>query len=470
MSKSATAPIGAHTKGGGSDALPDRFLHRAKRGISRAIVEEISREKNELAWMREFRLKAYEEFVRLPVPTWGPDLSGLDFQSISYYQRTEEGKYKSWDDVPADIKNTFEKIGVPQAERAFLAGVIGQYESEGFYQKLRPKWEDKGVIFCDTDTAVQKYPEMVKKYFMTDCVKTSEHKLAALHGAVWSGGTFLYVPKGVHIDMPLQTYFRMNARASGQFEHTLIIVEEGASVQYIEGCTAPKYNTSSLHAAVVEIFVMKNARARYTTIQNWSKDVYNLNTKRAIVEENGIQEWVGGSLGSKTTMLYPCSILKGRGARAEHLNIAVAGPGQHKDTGAKVMHLAPNTTSNIISKSISFGGGISTYRGLLKIIKGAKGAKSHVQCDALMPDNISVSNTIPYIKVYEEDVTLGHEAKVGRISDELVFYLQSRGLSVEEAINLVVQGFMEPIAKSLPLEYAVELNRLIAMEMEGSLG
>ncbi len=470
MSKTVTAPIGGHAKGAGSDPLPEHFVYQAKRGITREVVEDISKQKNEPDWMREFRLKAFEEFERLPIPKWGPDLSGLDFQSISYYQRTEEGKYKSWDEVPADIKNTFEKIGVPQAERAFLAGVIGQYESEGFYQKLRPKWEDKGVIFCDTDTAVQQYPELVKKYFMTDCIKTSEHKLAALHGAVWSGGTFLYVPAGVHIDMPLQTYFRMNARASGQFEHTLIIVEEGASVQYIEGCTAPKYNTSSLHAAVVEIFVMKDARARYTTIQNWSKDVYNLNTKRAIVEENGIQEWVGGSLGSKTTMLYPCSILKGRGARAEHLNIAVAGPGQHKDTGAKVMHLAPNTTSNIISKSISFGGGISTYRGLLKIIKGAKGAKSHVQCDALMPDNISVSNTIPYIKVYEEDVTLGHEAKVGRISDELVFYLQSRGLSEQEAINLVVQGFMEPIAKSLPLEYAVELNRLIAMEMEGSLG
>jgi len=470
MKTSVTAPIGSHAKNGGSQALPERFLFQAKRGISREIVEEISRLKNEPDWMREFRLKAYEDFVRLPVPTWGPDLSKLDLQSLTYYQRTEEGRYKSWDEVPADIKNTFEKIGVPQAERAFLAGVIGQYESEGFYQKLRSKWEDKGVIFCDTDTAVQKYPELVKKYFMTDCIKTSEHKFAALHGAVWSGGSFLHVPKGVHMDMPLQTYFRMNARASGQFEHTLIIVDEGASVQYIEGCTAPMYNTSSLHAAVVEIFVMKGARSRYTTIQNWSKNVYNLNTKRAIVEEDGIQEWVGGSLGSGVTMLYPCSILKGRGARAEHLNIAVAGPGQHKDTGAKVMHLAPNTTSNIISKSISFGGGISTYRGLLKIIKGAKGSVSHVQCDALMPDNISVSNTIPYIKVDEEDVTLGHEAKVGRISEEQVFYLMSRGLSEQEAINLVVQGFMEPIAKSLPLEYAVELNRLISMEMEGSLG
>jgi len=470
MSKHTTTLAREHGKNAGNAALPERFVHQAKRGISREIVEEISAIKNEPQWMRELRLNAYEEFMRLPVPTWGPDLSGLHFDEITYYQRTEEGRYKNWEEVPADIKNTFEKIGIPQAERAFLAGVIGQYESEGFYQKLRPKWEDKGVIFCDTDTAVQKYPELVRKYFMTDCIKTKEHKLAALHGAVWSGGTFLYVPKGVHIDMPLQTYFRMNARASGQFEHTLIIVDEGASVQYIEGCTAPIYGTSSLHAAVVEIFVKKGARSRYTTIQNWSKDVYNLNTKRAIVEEDGIQEWVGGSLGSKTTMLYPCSILKGRGARAEHLNIAVAGPGQHKDTGAKIMHLAPNTSSTVISKSISFGGGISTYRGLLKIIKGAKGSVSHVQCDALMPDNISVSNTIPYIKVDEEDVTLGHEAKVGRISESQVFYLMSRGLTEEEAINLVVQGFMEPIIKTLPLEYAVELNRLISMEMAGSLG
>lgn len=453
-----------------SAALTDRYLFRTERGLSREIIEQISESKNEPAWMREFRLKSYEQFLKIPLPTWGPDLSKLDFQALRYYQKTEPAKYQSWNDVPADIKNTFEKIGVPQAEREFLAGVIGQYESEGFYQNLRSKWEDKGVIFCDTDTAVQKYPELIKEYFMTECVKTEEHKLAALHGAVWSGGSFLYVPKGVKVDMPLQTYFRMNARSSGQFEHTLIIVDEGASVHYIEGCTAPIYNTDSIHAAVVEIFVKKGARARYTTIQNWSKDVYNLNTKRSIVEEDGIQEWVGGSLGSKTTMLYPCSILKGRGARAEHLNIAVAGPGQHKDTGAKVIHMAPNTTSTIVSKSISFGGGISTYRGLLKILKGAKGAAAHVQCDALMPDNISVSNTVPNIVVNEDDVTIGHEAKVGRISADQVFYLMSRGLSEQEAVNLVVQGFIEPVIKTLPLEYAVELNRLIQLEMEGSLG
>ena len=453
-----------------STALPERFLFQTRAGLSREIINEISDIKNEPEWMRKFRLDSYEQFLKIQLPKWGPDLSGLDFEKLTYYQKTEPGKYKSWEEVPADIKNTFEKIGVPQAERAFLAGVIGQYESEGFYQNLRSKWEDKGVIFCDTDTAVQKYPEMVKEYFMTKCVKAGEHKFAALHGAVWSGGSFLYVPPGVKLDMPLQTYFRMNARSSGQFEHTLIIVDEGASVHYIEGCTAPIYNTASLHAAVVEIFVKKGARCRYTTIQNWSKDVYNLNTKRSIVEEDGIQEWVGGSLGSKTTMLYPCSILKGKGSRAEHLNIAVAGPGQHKDTGAKVIHCAPNTSSTIISKSISFGGGISTYRGLLKILKGAKGATSHVQCDALMPDNISQSNTVPNIVINEDDVTIGHEAKVGRISEDQVFYLMSRGLSEQEAVNLVVQGFIEPVIKTLPLEYAVELNRLIQLEMTGSLG
>jgi len=449
---------------------PERFVHKSKTGLSRKIVEEISWQKSEPDWMRKKRLLAYDFFEKKAMPTWGVDLSELDFSKINFYQRTEATKYKSWEEVPNDIKSTFEKIGVPQAERATLAGVVGQYDSEGFYQKLKSKWEKKGVIFCDTDTAVQKYPEIIKEYFMTRCVPIADHKFAALHGAVWSGGSFLYVPKGVHVDMPMQTYFRMNARNSGQFEHTLIIIDEGASAHYIEGCTAPIYNTDSLHAAVVEIFVKKGARSRYTTVQNWSKDVYNLNTKRAIVEEDGIQEWVGGSLGSKKTMLYPCSFLIGRGARADHLNIALAGPGQHKDTGAKVIHGAPYTSSNIVSKSISFGGGISTYRGLLKIAKGAYGSKSHVQCDALMPDNISQSNTIPYIKIYEDDVTIGHEAKIGRISEDQVFYLMSRGLTEEQSINLIVQGFMEPVMKELPLEYAVELNRLIQMEMIGSLG
>lgn len=419
--------------------------------------------------MRKKRLLAYDFFEKKTMPTWGVDLSELDFSKINFYQRAEEAKYQSWKQVPADIRNIFTKIGVPQAERKLLAGVIGQYDSEGFYQNLKKQWENKGVIFCDTDTAVQKYPELLQEYFMTRCVPVADHKFAALHGAVWSGGSFLYVPAGVHVSLPLQTYFRMNARNSGQFEHTLIIVEESASVHYIEGCTAPIYNTDSLHSAVVEIFVKKGARCRYTTVQNWSKDVYNLNTKRSIVEEEGVQEWVGGSLGSKKTMLYPCSLLIGRGARADHLNIAIAGPGQHKDTGAKVIHGAPYTSSNIVSKSISFGGGISTYRGLLKIVKGAKGAKSHIQCDALMPDNISQSNTIPYIKIYEDDVALGHEAKIGRISEDQVFYLMSRGLTEQQAINLIVQGFMEPVVKELPLEYAVELNRLIQLEMTGSI-
>jgi len=449
---------------------PERFVHKAKTGLTREIVEEISWQKSEPDWMRKKRLMAFDFFIKKPLPMWGVDLGELDFSKINFYQRTETGRYKSWDEVPLDIKQIYDKIGVPKAEREMLAGVVGQYDSEGFYQKLKKQWEDKGVIFCDTDTAVQKYPDLLKQYFMTRCVPIGDHKFAALHGAVWSGGSFLYVPASVHVDLPLQTYFRMNAKSSGQFEHTLIIIEEGASAHYIEGCTAPIYNTDSLHSAVVEIFVKKHARCRYTTVQNWSKDVYNLNTKRAIVEEEGIQEWVGGSLGSKKTMLYPCSMLVGRGARAEHLNIALAGPGQHKDTGAKVIHGAPYTSSNIISKSISFGGGISTYRGLLQIAKGAHGSKSHVQCDALMPDNISQSNTIPYIKIFEDDVTLGHEAKIGRISEDQVFYLMSRGLTEAQSINLIVQGFMEPVMKELPLEYAVELNRLIQLEMIGSLG
>lgn len=449
---------------------PERFVHRARTGLSRELIEEISWQKSEPDWMRKKRLFAYDFFLRKPMPTWGVDLSGIDFSKINFYQKTEPAKYKNWDEVPEDIKNTFEKIGVPKAEREVLAGVVGQYDSEGFYQKLKNEWEKKGVIFCDTDTAVQQYPELIKEYFMTRCVSVGDHKFAALHGAVWSGGSFLYVPAGIHVTLPLQTYFRMNARSSGQFEHTLIIVEEQADVHYIEGCTAPIYNTDSLHSAVVEIFVKKNARCRYTTVQNWSKDVYNLNTKRAIVEEGGTQEWVGGSLGSKKTMLYPCSMLVGRGARANHLNIALAGPGQDKDTGAKVILGAPDTSANIISKSISFGGGISTYRGLVKVVKGAKRAKVHVQCDALMPDNISASKTVPYIKIYEEDTTLAHEARIGRISEEQIFYLMSRGLTEEQAVNLIVQGFMEPVMKELPLEYAVELNRLIQLEMIGSIG
>ena len=433
-------------------------------------MEEISWLKNEPNWMRQKRLLAYEYFLKKPLPTWGPDLSALDFSKINFFQRATEVKYSSWKRVPKKIKDTFEKIGVPKAERKYLAGVVGQYDSEGFYNKLKSEWENKGVIFCDTDTAVQKYPDLIKEYFMTRCVPIGDHKFAALHAAVWSGGSFLYVPPKVKVEFPLQAYFRMNARASGQFEHTLIIIGEGASVHYIEGCTAPIYNTTSLHSAVVEIFVKKGGRCRYTTVQNWSRDVYNLNTKRSIVETEGIQEWIGGSLGSKVSMLYPCSILAGRGARADHLNISLAGPGQIKDTGAKVIHGAPGTSSNILNKSISYGGGASTFRGLIQIARGARGAKAHMQCDSLVADSKSSSAAVPSLKVFENDVSVGHEARVGKISEEQVFYLMGRGLTEQQAVNLLVQGFVEPIIKELPLEYAVELNRLISLEMTGSVG
>lgn len=448
----------------------ERAVVRPKRGLSREIVELISREKNEPDWMREKRLRAYEIFLEKKMPTWGADLSGLNFDEITFYLKADSGKYASWDEVPKDVKTTFERLGIPQAERKFLAGVVGQYESEGFYQNLMDKYAKQGVIFCDTDTAVQKYPELIKEYFMTRCVSIADHKFASLHGAVWSGGSFVYVPAGVKVDLPLQTYFRMNAKNYGQFEHTLIVAEEGSDVHYIEGCTAPKYSSTSMHSAVVEIFVKKNAHVRYTTVQNWSTDVYNLNTKRAIVEEGGFVEWVGGSMGSGVTMLYPASMLIGRGARADHLNIAVGGPNQYKDTGAKVFHGAPETTSTVVSKSIVFGGGETVYRGLLRVAKGAVDSKAHVQCDALMLDDISKSDTVPTMEVFEDQVSVGHEATVGRISEEMLFYLQSRGLTEAEAMAMVVRGFVEPVVKKLPLEYAVELNRLIELEMEGSIG
>ncbi len=444
-------------------------VFKVDKGLNSGIVKQISQHKKEPNWMEEFRLKSYETFKDKPLPNWGPDLSEINFEEIYYYLKPTEKKVNAWENVPPEIRTTYEKLGIPQAERKFLAGVTAQFDSEMVYGKIKKELADQGVIFLDTDSALKEYPELFREYFGT-VVPYNDNKFAALNSSVWSGGSFIYVPKGLHVKLPLQAYFRINASQMGQFERTLIIADEGSFIHYIEGCTSPVYSSDSLHAAVVEIFVKKGARCRYTTVQNWSKDVYNLNTKRSIVEEDGIQEWVGGSLGSKTTMLYPCTILMGKGSRAEHLNIAVAGPGQHKDTGAKVIHLAPYTSSNIVSKSISFGGGISTYRGLLKIIKGAKGAKSHVQCDALMFDDISQSNTIPYINVFEDDVSVGHEAKVGRISEEQVFYLMNRGLKETEAINLVVQGFMEPVVKTLPLEYAVELNRLIALEMTGSVG
>jgi len=451
-------------------ASPERWVSRTGRGISERVVREISWLKNEPDWMCEKRLAAYKIFTQKEMPTWGVDLSGLNFDDITFFIRPDEKQFKTWDEVPSDIKSVYDSLGIPQAEQKMLAGLVGQYESEGFYAKLKKRWEDQGVIFTDTDTAVRKYPELVREYFMTRCVPIADHKFAALHGAVWSGGSFVYIPKGVKVDMPLQTYFRMNAPQSGQFEHTLIIAEEGAEVHYIESCTAPKYSTDSLHSAVVEIFAKKNSRVRYTTIQNWSKNVYNLNTKRAIVGEDAKMEWVGGSLGSKATMLYPMSVLAGRGAHAHHLNIAVAGDGQWKDTGAKVLHGAPHTTSRVISKSISLSGGRSSYRGLLKIAKGATGAKAHVQCDALLIDEHSQSDTYPRMEIYEDDVAIAHEATVNRITDEQLFYLRSRGLTEDQSLDLILSGFLDPISKELPLDYALELNRLIRMEMTGSIG
>ena len=449
---------------------PERWVHRTQKGISKKIVEEISYLKGEPDWMREKRLLAYRFFKEKKIPTWGVDLSELNFDDITFFIRPGERQYKNWDEVPADIKGVYDQLGIPQAEQKFLAGLVGQYESEGFYVKLKDQWEKQGVIFTDTDTAVKKYPDLVKEYFMTRCVPIADHAFAALHGAVWSGGSFVYVPAGVAVALPLQAYFRMNAPQSGQFEHTLIIAEEGASVHYIESCTAPKYSTDSLHSAVVEIFVKKNASVRYTTIQNWSKNVYNLNTKRAIVEQDGKMEWVGGSLGSKRTMLYPMSLLTGKGASARHLNIAVSARGQWKDTGAKVVHGAPYTNSRVISKSVSLGGGRSSYRGLLKIAKGAHGSKAHVQCDALLLDPHSQSDTYPYMEIYEDDVAIMHEATVNRVTDAQLFYLRSRGLTEEQAFDLILSGFLDPISRELPLDYALELNRMIRLEMIGSVG
>jgi Fe-S cluster assembly protein SufB len=447
-----------------------RRTFRLPVGLSRKTVEAISRQKNEPEWMRQRRLLSYEIFLKKPMPVWGPDLKGLNLDKISFYQRPADGKYRSWRQVPSEIRRTFEKIGVPQAERKALAGVVGQYDSEGVYEKLKKTWEAKGVIFCDTDTALQKYPDLVREYFMQRCVSPSDNKFAALHGAVWSGGSFVYVPAGVSVTLPVHAYFRMAASGFGQFEHTLIIVEKGANLHYIEGCTAPVYGVNSLHSAVVEIFVKKNGHCRYSTVQNWSHDVYNLNTKRALVEAGASMEWVSGSLGSKVSMLYPCSVLLGRGAKASHLNISLAGPGQHKDTGAKVIHGAPDTSSTIVSKSISYGGGICSFRGLVQVAKGAKGARAHMQCDSLIADSRSASASLPSLKVFEKDVSVAHEARVGKISEEQIFYLMTRGLSEQQAINLIVQGFAQPITQELPLEYAVELNRLIGLEIEKASG
>lgn len=453
------------------DANAENLKFEAAPGLTEELVREISATKNEPQWMLEKRLEGLRLWNELPMPTWGPSLADLKLEEIRLFLRPDAARNATnWEDVPDDIKKTFDKLGIPEAEKKVLAGVGAQYESEVVYHTLKKEWEDQGVVFLDGDEALQQYPDLVQKYFMTTCVPANLHKFSALHAAVWSGGTFIYIPKGVKLSTPLQAYFRMNARKGGQFEHTLIIVDEGAEVHYIEGCSAPTYTTNSLHAGCVEIHVLKGARARYSSIENWSRNTYNLNTKRAVVYEDGVIEWVNGNLGSKVTMLYPASVLIGDRSRSDFIGIAFAGPEQNQDAGTKVTHIGKNTSSTITSKSISRGGGITTYRGLLSIKPGATNAKSNVECDALMMDSLSQSNTYPYMDIQENTCDIAHEATVGKISDEQVFYLMSRGLSKEQATQMIVSGFIEPIVKELPLEYAVELNRLIALEMEGSLG
>ncbi len=447
----------------------EMYVHLSKKGLSRDTVIEISKLKDEPQWMLDFRLRSYEIFMKKPMPTWGGDLSAIDFQNIYYYMRATEKVEKNWDDVPEKVKNTFEKLGIPEAEKKFLAGVGAQYESEVVYHSLREDLAKQGVLFLDTDAALKEHPELFKKYF-GKIIPPEDNKFAALNSAVWSGGSFIYIPPGVKVDMPLQAYFRINAENIGQFERTLIIVDEGAEVHYIEGCTAPVYSSESLHVAVVELVAHKDAKLRYTTIQNWSSDVYNLVTKRAYAYEGATVEWIDGNIGSKLTMKYPGIYLLGERAYGETLSIAFAGKGQHQDTGAKMVHLAPNTTSKITSKSVSRLDGRSTYRGLLSVAKGATNVKATVRCDALLLDDTSKTETYPYMEINQEDATITHEATVGKIGDEQIFYLMSRGFNEEEALTLIVNGFMEPFTKELPMEYAVELNRLIKLEMDDSVG
>jgi Fe-S cluster assembly protein SufB len=448
---------------------PENYVFKARKGLDHDIVDQISIMKREPEWMRKLRHEALDIFLSKPIPTWGADLSGIDFQDIYYYIKPTEAQGKSWDDVPADIKETFDKLGIPEAERKFLAGVGAQYESEAIYHSLKAEWEKLGVIFMDSDSGLREHEDIYKEYFGT-VVPSTDNTFAALNTAFWSGGSFVYVPKGVHLDIPLQAYFRINAQSMGQFERTLIIVDEGATVHYVEGCTAPTYSEDSLHSGVIEIIVRKNARCRYTTIQNWSTNVYNLVTQRTLVSEGGTMEWVDANLGSKVTMKYPSIYMMGPGAKGTILSMAFAGPGQHLDAGGKLIHAAPNTSSQLISKSISKGGGRASYRGLLKVAKGATGSKSNVVCDALLLDEKSRSDTYPYIEIDEEDVTVGHEASVSKIGEEQLFYLMSRGLSEDEASAMIVSGFIEPMVKELPMEYAVEMNRLIQLQMEGSIG
>ena len=445
------------------------IVNKTEIGLSKEVVEKISAIKNEPKWMLDFRLKALDIFSKKPMPSWGADLSSIAFDGITYYSSSTKDKAKSWEDLPDGVKNTFERLGIPEAERKFLAGVEAQFDSEVVYSKVREDLAKLGVIFCSTDQALKEHPDLFKKYFAT-VVPPGDNKFAALNSAVWSGGSFVYVPKGVEVPIPLQAYFRINSSNMGQFERTLIIADEGSKVHYVEGCTAPQFSQDSLHSAVVEVVALEGAHVRYTTLQNWWNNVYNLVTKRAFAHSNAIVEWLDANIGSKITMKYPSVYLVGERARADVMSIAFAAKGQHQDSGAKVVHLAKNTSSTIISKSISRDGGITTYRGLVRVDKGCTGVKSNVRCDALIMDDKSVSETVPYMEIEEKSASIGHEATVGRVNEEQLFYLMSRGLSEQEATGLIVRGFFECFTKQLPLEYAVEFNRLIDLEMEGSVG
>ncbi len=448
---------------------PENYVFKSGKGLTREIVEQISAMKDEPQWMLDFRLKALEHFLQRPMPHWGPDLSELDLDDIYYYVKPTEKSEKDWDDVPDDIKNTFDRLGIPEAEQKFLAGVGAQYESEMVYHSIQEHLEKQGVIFLSIEDGLREHPDLFREYFGT-VIPIEDNKFAALNSAVWSGGSFVYVPKGVKVDLPLQAYFRLNIANVGQFERTLIIVDEGAQVHYVEGCTAPQYTTNSFHSGVIEIVVKEGARSRYSTIQNWSTNVYNLVTQRAMVFRNATHEWVDANLGSKVTMKYPSCYLMEPGAHGEMLSMAFAVTGQVQDAGSKMVHFAPNTTSKIVSKSISKGSGRASYRGLVKVYKGSHGVRSSVVCDALLLDENSRSDTYPYIEIDDDDVTIGHEASVSRVGEEQLFYLMSRGLSEEEATTMVVSGFIEPLVKELPMEYAVEMNRLIQLQMEGSVG
>ncbi|MFC7492421.1 MULTISPECIES: Fe-S cluster assembly protein SufB [unclassified Knoellia] len=442
----------------------------ARRGLNDEVVLDISRRKSEPQWMEDLRMKSLRLFHKKPMPTWGSDLTGIDFQNIKYFVKSTEQQATSWEDLPEDIKNTYDRLGIPEAEKQRLvSGVAAQYESEVVYHQIREDLEEKGVIFVDTDTGLREHEDLFREYFAS-VIPAGDNKFAALNTAVWSGGSFIYIPPGVHVDIPLQAYFRINTENMGQFERTLIIADEGSYVHYVEGCTAPIYQSDSLHSAVVEIIVKKNARVRYTTIQNWSNNVYNLVTKRATCAEGATMEWIDGNIGSKVTMKYPAVFLMGEHAKGETLSVAFAGEGQHQDAGSKMVHAAPNTSSTIVSKSVARGGGRTSYRGLVQIMEGAHGSKSSVVCDALLVDTISRSDTYPYVDIREDDVTMGHEATVSKVSEDQMFYLMSRGMSETEAMAMIVRGFVEPIAKELPMEYALELNRLIELQMEGAVG